>query len=110
MPLGEKISSTRATKSVPESAGWDSMMLIMLLRRAAGTALSSDPAHDHLLRGLVLHNHVGGQDAAPIRVRIHHRAATDDAAGVQNRVATDVRVVAEQRAELAQTGVERRPV
>jgi len=60
--------------------------------------------------GLVLGNHVRGQDAAPEDVRVNHCAATEDAAGVQHGVAADFRAVAQQRAELAQAGVERHAV
>jgi hypothetical protein len=56
---------------------------------------------------LVFRDHVRGQDAAPEDVRVNHRAASEDAAGVQHGVAAHFRAVAEQRAEFAQAGVKR---
>ena len=53
----------------------------------------------------VLGNHVRGQNAAPENVRVNHRAASEDAAGIQHGVAAGFRAVAQQRAELAQAGV-----
>ena len=43
-------------------------------------------------------------------IRLDERTASDNAAGVQHGIASDVRVVAEQRAKLAQAGVERNAV
>ena len=56
--------------------------------------------------GFVFRDHVRGQNAAPEYVRINHRAAAEDAAGVQHGVAAGFRAVAQQRAEFAQAGVE----
>ena len=58
-----------------------------------------------LLYGLVLGDGIRRQDAAPVGAGINDRAAPDDAAGVQDGIAADVRVIAQQRAELAQPGV-----
>ena len=60
--------------------------------------------------GFVLHNHVCRKDAAPIRGWIDDRVAADDAAGIQNGIATDVRAVAQQSAEFPHAGVERHAV
>src|SRR5271170_24848 len=68
------------------------------------------PFDDDFDLGFVFRDHVRGQNAAPENVRVNHRAATKDAAGVQHGVAAGFRAVAEQRAELAQAGVERRAV
>ncbi len=62
--------------------------------------------HDDFLLGLVFHNHVGGENPAPVNVRVNHRAAPNDAAGIEHGVAPDVTAVADQCAELAQAGVE----
>src|SRR2546426_4321241 len=55
---------------------------------------------------LILHDPVRRQDTPPVGVRVNNGAATDDAARVENGVAADVGVVAQQGAEFAQTGVE----
>ena len=60
--------------------------------------------------GFVFRDHVRGQNTAPEYVRVNHRAAAEDAAGVQHGVAAGFRAVAQQRAELAQAGVEGRAV
>src|SRR5207244_1330953 len=51
-----------------------------------------------------------GQNAAPVHVRINTGATPNDAAGIQDRVTPDVRVVPKQRAEFAEAGVERHTV
>src|ERR1017187_9553507 len=68
------------------------------------------PFDDDINSRLVFGDHVRGQDAAPEDVRIDHRAAPEDAAGVQHGVAAGFRAVAHQRAELAQAGVKRHAV
>jgi hypothetical protein len=60
--------------------------------------------------GFIFRDHVRGQNAAPENVRVNHRAAPENAAGVQHGVAASFRAVAQQRAELAQAGVEGRAV
>ena len=60
--------------------------------------------------GFVFRNHVRWQDAAPEYVRVNHRAASENAAGVEHGVAAGFRAVAQQRAELAQARVERHAV
>ena len=64
------------------------------------------PFDDDFDLGFVFRDHVRGQNAAPEYVRVNHRAASEDAAGVQHGVAAGFRAVAQQRAELAQAGVE----
>src|SRR5579862_6071311 len=88
---------------------------VLSVRNSTGVTWISDilspyAAHDDFLSGLVLDDHVRGEDAAPVGVRIDDRAAADDAAGVEDGVAADVRVVAEERAEFSQPGVVRRAV
>jgi len=68
------------------------------------------PFDDDFDLGFVFRDHVRGQNAAPEDVRVNHRAASEDAAGVQHGVAAGFRAVAQQRAELAQAGVEGRAV
>jgi len=68
------------------------------------------PFDDDFDLGFVFRDHVRGQNAAPENVRVNHRAAAEDAAGVQHGVAAGFRAVAQQRAELAQVGVEGRAV
>ena len=46
-------------------------------------------AHDDFNLRLVLRDVVRGQETAPVHAGINHRAATDDAAGVQHAVAAD---------------------
>ena len=95
MPFDEKMASTCATRSLPVSAGCCSMMLITALLLPL----------DHFLRGLGLGDGIGGQDAAPARRGIDDGMTTDDAARVQHGIATDLGMVAEESAELAQAGV-----
>src|SRR5271154_7183378 len=68
------------------------------------------PFDDDFDLGLVFGDHVRGQNAAPENVRVNHRAAPEDAAGVQHGVAAGFRAVAQQRAEFAQAGVKRHTV
>ena len=55
---------------------------------------------------LFLTIHVGQEDAAPVGAWINDGAAANDAAGVEDGVATDFRAIAKERAEFAQAGVE----
>jgi len=62
--------------------------------------------HDFNLR-LVLGDVVRGQKTAPVHGRIDDGAAAEDAAGVQHAVAAHFRAVTDERAKLAQAGVQR---
>ena len=51
-------------------------------------------------------NAIRCEHAAPVRIRVHHAAAADDAAGVEHAVAAQLRVIANERAELTQARVD----
>src|ERR1700729_2807641 len=70
-----------------------------------GYSSSPRSPHHHFLTPLVLYDHVRGEDAAPVGVGIDHGAASDDAARVQNGIATDIRVVTQQGAEFSQARI-----
>src|ERR1051325_6207215 len=111
-PDGEKNSSTCFTRSMLLAGSSVARLIIgsttarsVLAPTRVSSGFARPPLHD-LLRALVLHNHVLGQDAAPVGARINHRVTPDDTAGVEHGVAADLGVVAYERAELAQAGVE----
>src|SRR5437016_6604377 len=54
----------------------------------------------------IFHNHVRRQHAAPVYVWINHRVAPNDAAGVQDGIAADFSMVADEGAEFAQAGID----
>ena len=54
----------------------------------------------------MLCNSILREHAAPVRIRINHAAAADDAAGVEHAIAAQLRVVANKRAKFAQARVD----
>jgi hypothetical protein len=63
-------------------------------------------SHDHFQHCLIFRDHVRGQNAAPVAAGVNKGIAADDAAGVEDAVATDFGEIAEQSAEFAEAGVE----
>src|SRR5882672_8086117 len=63
-------------------------------------------SHGNLHRRLVLGHAAGGEDATPVDARVDDRVATNDAAGVEHGIAADLAVIADERAELSQAGVD----
>src|SRR6185503_9094312 len=78
--------------------------------RARSVSHSPRLAHYNFDGTFVLRDHVRGKNSAPISARIDDRTPTDDAAGIENGVASDLRSIAQQGAKLPQTGVERNAI
>src|SRR5687767_11196067 len=88
------------------------MMLIMrttelctALRVSMKLSHSSWPALDDFLSAFIFYNHVRRKNASPRTVRINNRATSDDGAGIENGIASDVGPITKQRSELPQARI-----
>ena len=106
-PWGRRSRRPAGPGPWPEPAGWDSMALIMEDEEQAGRRSYLGRRTTTSWGAWFFTIMLAGRMPRQLVFGINHRAAPDDAAGVQHGVAADVGVIAQQRAELAQAGVER---